>query len=148
MARGYFGIGIYQPKKDVNIGSLWRSAHAFGASFIFTIGRRYHRQPSDTTNATVHVPYLEYQTFDELKANRPFGCQIIGVELDDMSVDLPNYNHPVNAIYLLGSEDNGLPVSVMEQLDGVVHIPWGQWCLNVSVAGSIVIYDRLTKQKR
>ena len=33
----YFGIGIYKPKTQENIGSLWRTAYILGASFIFFI---------------------------------------------------------------------------------------------------------------
>lgn len=40
---GYFGIGIESAKTPANVGGLWRSAHAFGAAFIFTIGARYPR---------------------------------------------------------------------------------------------------------
>ena len=65
--RGYFGIGVYHAKKDVNIGTLWRSAYIFGASFIFTIGRRFPKQASDTVKAFRHIPLFEYQTIEELK---------------------------------------------------------------------------------
>ena len=41
---GYFGIGIYQAKRFENVGVLWRGAYQLGASFIFTIGKRYRRQ--------------------------------------------------------------------------------------------------------
>ncbi|MGA8690286.1 MAG: hypothetical protein WB662_10360 [Methyloceanibacter sp.] len=37
-ARGYFAIGVEGVPKAVNLGNLLRSAHAFGASFAFTIG--------------------------------------------------------------------------------------------------------------
>jgi tRNA G18 (ribose-2'-O)-methylase SpoU len=36
--RGYFAIGVEGISKAVNLGNLLRSAHAFGASFVFTIG--------------------------------------------------------------------------------------------------------------
>jgi tRNA G18 (ribose-2'-O)-methylase SpoU len=36
--RGYFAIGVEGISKPVNLGNLLRSAHAFGASFVFTIG--------------------------------------------------------------------------------------------------------------
>ena len=34
--RGYFGIGVEGISKSFNVGNLFRSAHAFGASFVFT----------------------------------------------------------------------------------------------------------------
>ncbi len=36
--RGYFGIGIEGSSKPMNAGNLFRSANAFGASFVFTLG--------------------------------------------------------------------------------------------------------------
>ena len=35
--RGYFGIGVEGISKTMNVGNLFRTAHAFGASFVFTI---------------------------------------------------------------------------------------------------------------
>jgi hypothetical protein len=37
-SRGYFAIGVEGISKAVNLGNLLRSAHAFGASFVFTLG--------------------------------------------------------------------------------------------------------------
>ena len=37
--RGYFAIGAERISKPMNLGNLLRSAHAFGASFFFTIAR-------------------------------------------------------------------------------------------------------------
>ena len=37
--RGYFGIGVENLSKQMNAGSLFRTAHAFGASFVFTIAQ-------------------------------------------------------------------------------------------------------------
>jgi len=38
ISRGYFGIGVEGISKPMNAGNLFRTAHAFGASFVFTIG--------------------------------------------------------------------------------------------------------------
>ena len=43
--RGYFAIGVEGISKAVNLGNLLRSAHAFGASFVFTIGADDRRPP-------------------------------------------------------------------------------------------------------
>ena len=52
--------------------------------------------------------------------------------------------HPERAVYLLGSETDGLSPEALEHCADVVQIP-GEFSLNVSVAGSIVLYDRLLK---
>lgn len=143
LPRGYFGIGIYHPKTESNMGTLWRSAHNFGADYIFTIGRRYRRQSSDTTKASRHIPLYEYDTFEEFKNNLPKGCQVVFIEQTEGSRDLKNICHPVSACYILGAEDQGIPEELMVGYQ-VVHIDTPM-CLNVAVAGSVVMYDRQCK---
>ncbi len=41
--RGYFAIGVENISKEMNLGNLFRSAHAFGASFVFTVNAAYGR---------------------------------------------------------------------------------------------------------
>ena len=64
--RGFFGIGVWHPKHEINIGGLWRSACCFGAAFVFTVGRRYRNQPSDTLKAVRHIPLVEYVDVEDL----------------------------------------------------------------------------------
>ena len=142
-ARGYFGVVAYQPKHEVNVGTLFRQAFLYEASFVGTVGRRYEKQPSDTPNTPMRVPTFNWKTFDDLKDNLPYGCPLIGVELCEKSVPLNRFWHPPNALYLMGAEDHGLPPKVLEQCHKVVQIPSPkEWSMNVSVAGSIVIWDR------
>lgn len=143
MNRGYFGIGVYHPKTTENIGTLWRSAHNFGADFIFTIGKRYKRQASDTTKADKHIPLYEYDTFEDFKNNLPKGCRIVCVEQAEGASNLKTIAHPEAAAYLLGAEDYGIPEKLMFGCQKVfIDTPM---CLNVAVAGSIVMYDRKNK---
>lgn len=143
MKRGYYGIGIYQCKTSENIGTLWRSAQNFGADFIFTIGRRYKKQASDTTKATRHIPLFEYQSFEDFKNHLPNGCQIVCVEQTEGARNLKDSCHPESCAYLLGAEDYGIPENLMVGYQKVfIDTPM---CLNVAVSGSIVMYDRQTK---
>lgn len=143
MPRGYYGIGIYHPKTTENIGTLWRSAHNFGANYIFTIGKRYRKQASDTTKAERHIPLYEYETMDDFKKNLPKGCQIVFVEQTNGARNLKESCHPETAVYVLGAEDEGIPEDLMVGHQKVfIDTPM---CLNVAVAGSIVMYDRQIK---
>ena len=143
--RGYFGIGVYHPKTTENIGTLWRSAHNFGADFIFTIGKRYKKQACDTTKAERHIPLYEYDTFEDFKNNLPKGCRIVCIEQSEKSRELSISTHPETAVYLLGAEDYGIPEKYMEGNQRVfINTPM---CINVAVAGSIVMYDRQVKTK-
>lgn len=140
----YFGIGIWHPKSECNIGTLFRSAYAFGASFCFVIGRRYKRRSSDTVNVTNQIPLYEYLTLDELKL--PKNCPLVGVELTKEARNLRFFCHPRQAIYLLGAEDHGLSPEVLNKCHLVVQIPDLRCCLNVASMATLVLYDRWSKQ--
>ncbi len=140
----YFEIGVYFPRTSANMGTLWRSAYQLGAAGIFTIGRPYRRQTSDTSNAGWHIPLRHFANFEEFLAVRPVGSVLVGVELDGLA--LAKFKHPDCAIYLLGSEENGLPTKILETCNFVVSIEAVRSAsYNLAVAGSIVMYDRLTK---
>ena len=144
MLRGYFGIGILNGKIIENIGTLWRSANIFGAAFIFTIGSRYKKQASDTMQTWRHIPLYHYETFELFYNQLPYDCQLIGIELDEKSISIDNFIHPQRCIYLLGAEDSGLTNEALNKCHKIIQLP-GNYCLNVSVAGSIVLFDRIQK---
>ena len=143
--RGYFGIGIYGPKMTKNIGTLWRTADIFGADFMFTIVKRYETMRSDKRKSWRHIPLFEYEDFNGFRSSLPKDSRLVGIELDEHSQPLMIYNHPERAVYLLGAEDFGLPEDVIASCDDIIQLP-GDYSLNVSVAGSVVIYDRLLKR--
>jgi tRNA G18 (ribose-2'-O)-methylase SpoU len=145
--RGYFEIGIYHTKTEVNIGTLWRSAYQLGAAGIFTIGRRYAPQASDTPKTPRHIPLRHYADFDDFNNHRPSDAQLVGIEMGTIehpSVTLGSFIHPARAIYLLGAEDHGLSAAVMSQCQHVVELQaYRLGSFNVAVAGSLVMYDRM-----
>ena len=137
----FFGIGIQNGKTPENLGVLWRTAQNMGASFIFTIGNRYAKQACDTHNAVKSMPYFHYETFDDFYNNLPKGARLVGVELTDEAMDLETFHHPRRCVYLLGAEDHGLSKQAIAKSHFLVKFN-SQFSLNVSVAGSIVMYDR------
>jgi len=143
-SRGFFGIGIVNNTDELNIGTLWRSAYILGASFIFTVDRKYQPQGSDVTSAWTRIPLYHYRDIDELKSHLPRAAPLIGVELSDDAVPLASFEHPDRAVYLLGNEQIGLSPRIVSACHALVSLP-GNFSLNVAVAGSIVMYDRVSK---
>jgi tRNA(Leu) C34 or U34 (ribose-2'-O)-methylase TrmL len=139
-----FGIGVYHIKSGINIGTLIRSAYILGASYVFTIGRRYKKQKSEIGYAN-KIPIFHYEDFTSFRASIPENQKLVCIELDERSVDLTSYEHHKRATYLLGAEDHGLNKEILDApYKDMVYIP-GKACLNVSTAGSIVMYDRMAK---
>ncbi|TLU61606.1 RNA methyltransferase [Thalassotalea litorea] len=141
---GFFGIGIVNQKDPENIGTLWRSAYILGAAFIFTVGNKAKKQSSDVVNAWQKIPLFHYPDIDDLIAHLPYDTQLVGVELDESSRDIKHFQHPHRCVYLLGNEQSGLTREVMDKCHRLVKLP-GDYSLNVSVAGSIILYDRCNK---
>ncbi len=139
--RGFFGIGAERISKSLNLGNLMRSAHGFGASFTFTIGATYQASEAwvDTSKGARHVPHYDWAKLDDMVL--PQGCKLVGVELLDDAVDLPSFNHPQRAAYVLGPEMGSLSPALLARCDTIVKIPT-LFCVNVAMAGAIVMYDR------
>lgn len=147
MKKGYFGIGVWEPKFEDNLGMLFRSAHAFGADFVFTIGHRYKRDYVNTSKFERHIPLYHYVDFEDFKSHLPHAAQTVGIELTDEATPLESFAHPKQSVYLLGGEDRTLPPEITSQLDSVCKFNTSL-CTNVAVAGSIVLYDREAKAVR
>lgn len=142
-SRGYFGIGVFRAKTEANIGTLWRGAYQLGADYIFTIGKRYKRQASDTYKTWRHVPLFGYDDIQQI-LDSIYDCQIVGVEMG--GTPLPEFKHPQRCIYLLGAEDHGLPSTILEKCHQVVSIPSIRTdSYNVAQAGTLIMYDRALK---
>ena len=141
---GFFGIGIYCPQHKENIGTLWRSAYQLGATFVFTIGRPYQYQCSDTLATTRRIPLYHYLDYKDFREHLPHDCQVVGIEMG--GIELASFTHPQRCVYLLGAEDNGLPEHIQLQCQHVVSLSAVRtMSFNVAVAGSIVMYDRFSK---
>jgi len=141
--RGYFGLGVERISKPMNVGNLFRSAHAFGASFVFTIDAAYTRTDgarSDTSDSLGHLPFYSFPNLESTVL--PDGCALVGIELTDDAVDLPSFRHPSCAAYVLGPERASLSPELTRRCDHVIKIPT-KFCVNVGIAGAVVMYDRI-----
>ena len=141
--RGYFGIGAEEISKAMNVAALMRTAHAFGASFVFSIGsvRAGHEWGRvDTSDATGSLPYYPFDDPDAVMF--PKGCELVGVEITDEAVPLPSFHHPRRAAYVMGRERGALSPELLSRCDHVVRIP-SRFSINLAIAGAMVMYDRM-----
>lgn len=93
------------------------------------------------------MPVTYYDGWNAFAAATPYGALLVAVEMG--GEPLETFEHPERAIYLLGSEDNGLPDSVVRACHRHVALPAVRTeSYNVAAAGSILMYDRHAKQLR
>lgn len=148
MKRGYFAMGVEGISKPGNVGNLVRSSHSFGASFFFTIDPVVNVKEvsrTDTSEAFDHLPFYNFK--DAAALALPDKCKLVGIEFLEEAVELPSFRHPSRAAYVLGRERGNLSPELLERCDYVIKIPM-QFCVNVGVAGAIVMYDRLVSTGR
>jgi tRNA G18 (ribose-2'-O)-methylase SpoU len=141
-SRGYYGVGVEGISKAMNLGAILRTAHAFGASFAFTIAAHHAARDvrrSDTSKSDVHVPLYEWDGVEALVL--PKGCALVGVELAEDAVALPSFRHPLAAAYVFGREKGSISPALLARCEHVVTIPT-RFCVNVGLAVAITLYDR------
>ena len=141
--RGFFGIGVECVSKSMNVGSLFRSAHAFGAGFVFTVNAQYDKgegRKADTSDTPDHVPFYRFPNVESLIL--PTRCELVGIELVPGASELPSFRHPHQAAYVLGPERGSLSLAMQARCAYTVQIPT-KFCVNVGIAGAIAMYDRV-----
>ena len=141
--KGYFAIGAEGISTPMNLGALMRTANAFGASFVFSVNaedRTKIAYKSDTSRTFKTVPYYQWESIEEIVLPRE--CQMVGVELTETAVELPEFKHPRMAAYVLGPERGSLSPEMQDRCAHIIKIPT-RFCINVSLAGALVMYDRV-----
>lgn len=142
--RGYCGIGLDNPKFDINVGSVLRAAGNYEAAFVAATGRRYKKANTDTMRSYRHIPFINV---DELKLIVPYDCVPVAVDLIEGATPLPDYKHPERAFYIFGAEDATLGYRVTDWCRDTIYIPTNR-CMNLAATVNVVLYDRMAKMSQ
>jgi tRNA G18 (ribose-2'-O)-methylase SpoU len=146
-----FSLAAWEISKEHNVGSLIRTAHAAAAQEVALLGEReWNIEAARTADLYTRVVQLPAE-FGALRAFLEAGrWNLVAVELAEQSTNLFDAEYPGRPCFLLGAEIGGIPLAVLREAELVVQIPqWGLVpCLNLAVAGSIVVYDYLASRYR
>lgn len=145
-ARGVsFEIAIENTLRDFNMGSIIRSANAFGVRQVHVVGRRqWNKRGAMMTDSYLHIRYhasiddfVDYAT----NSSRP----IIAIDNVDGAVGLATAERPRDAIVLFGQEGPGLSKELLDRAQSVVAIEQqgSTRSINVAAAAAIVMYEWL-----
>lgn len=132
-------------KPDFNIGKIFRTADAFGAREILLVNVEFF-SPASAKGSMRHVPAKFFGSFTECHSYlRSIGYEIFVFE-PVKGVDLDRAQLPRKSAFVLGHEEFGLSFDP-DQFEGVRRLRIPQFgkvqSLNVSIAGSIVMYEYL-----
>ncbi|XP_052190879.1 LOW QUALITY PROTEIN: uncharacterized protein LOC127800349 [Diospyros lotus] len=136
-------VVVHNIAKRHNVGTLARSATAFGVSELILVGRRDFNAFGNHGSAS----HLRFRHFHSLSDARLFlkerDCDICGVEITDEAIAVDRHPFKRSTAFLLGNEGIGLSAKECEICDFFVYIPQygcGTASLNVTVAASIVLH--------
>lgn len=135
-------VAIENTERDFNMGTIVRSANAFGVRHLHVVGRRqWNKRGAMATDKYLHVHY--YATvaeFVEAMAGR--GRVIIAVDNIDGSVPLGSATLPRGAVLVFGQEGPGVSPELATTARAIVSIEqFGSTrSLNVGVAAGIAMY--------
>jgi tRNA G18 (ribose-2'-O)-methylase SpoU len=149
---------VFHIAKKHNIGTLIRSACAFGVTEVILCGRK----EMNTFGAQGTVPYLRFVHFSKLAAAKDYlagmGVKVLGVEITPDSLPLqqllptlpqpgrdplPGMPRLHHVAFLLGNEGTGLSSEHLQICDHCVYIPQygrGTASLNVATSAGIVLH--------
>jgi len=141
-----------------NVGSIFRSADAFGVGKIYLCGITpippHEKISKSALGADEYVPW-EYskRTIDTVKRLKKNGVRIIALEQSKRSIDIRTLNHAGIIALVVGNEVKGVGKGILKSCDNIIEIKMHgkKESLNVSVATGIAIYElknRLTAIKR
>lgn len=149
-----------------NVGSILRTSECLGVSKVIATGYTPNLQTRTDGSNLPLLPHIKEklareihrsalgaeqlvdfsyhanvnQLLDELKSN---GYTVVGLEQNNSSISLPDYQPPVKIALLLGEEVHGLTPGLISQCDDLIEIPmFGQKeSYNVAIAAGIALYE-------
>jgi tRNA G18 (ribose-2'-O)-methylase SpoU len=138
-----FHVAIENWQHDMNIGSIVRSANAFGAETVHIIGRRrWNKRGAMVTDRYQHVEY-HADVADFVVWARAEGLPVVAVDNVEGSRPVDQADLPERCVLLFGQEGPGLSAEALDAADLVVEITqYGSTrSINASAAAAVVMYE-------
>ncbi|KAI3825436.1 hypothetical protein L1987_06923 [Smallanthus sonchifolius] len=136
-------VVIHNIAKRHNVGTLARSATAFGISEVILVGRRDFNA-FGSHGSTCHIRFRHFYSLSDARLFlKEKDCDICGVEITDNATAVGSHPFRKSTAFLLGNEGSGLSAKECQVCDYFVYIPQygcGTASLNVTVAASIILH--------
>ena len=135
-------IALENTERDFNMGTIVRSANAFGVRQIYVIGRRqWNKRNAMMTNKYLHITYLA-TTEEFVEKMREESREIIAIDNIPSSVNMAETSLPERAVLVFGQEGPGISEEMAQAADKIVAIEqFGSTrSINVGAAATVAMY--------
>ena len=135
-------IALENTERDFNMGTIVRSANAFGVRQIYVIGRRqWNKRGAMMTDKYLHIMYLA-TTEEFVEKMRTEGRKIIAIDNIEGSVNMSQTSLPKHAVLVFGQEGPGISAELAGAADKIVAIEqFGSTrSINVGAAATVAMY--------
>ncbi|PXA71661.1 TrmH family RNA methyltransferase [Cryobacterium arcticum] len=147
--RNPFHVAIENWQHDMNIGSIVRSANAFGADTVHIVGRkRWNKRGAMVTDRYQHVlHHADVAAFVEWA--RAENLPIIAIDNLPGSVIMETYSFPERCVLLFGQEGPGLSPEAVAAGDALVEISqFGSTrSINASAAAAVTMHSWILQHR-
>ena len=132
-----------------NLGTILRSAGAFGASAVILsddCADVYHpRAVRAAMGAVFRVPTVRvFDAVAAVGALRACGRRVYAAELRDGALPLDEINTASSDVFIIGNEGHGIPVELSAACNGSVYLPIAPEAesLNAAAAAAILLWEQ------
>jgi tRNA G18 (ribose-2'-O)-methylase SpoU len=138
-----FHVAIENWQHDMNIGSIVRSANAFGANTVHIVGRkRWNRRGAMVTDRYQHV--VHHETIEAFAGwARGAGMPSLAIDNVPGCVPIETTALPERCVFLFGQEGPGLTKEAVAASEQVIEITqFGSTrSINASAAAAVTMHD-------
>lgn len=145
-----FHVAIENWQHDMNIGSIVRSANAFGADTVHIIGRkRWNKRGAMVTDRYQHVVHHE-TVADFVTWAHAEQLPILAIDNVPGCVRIETFAIPERCVMLFGQEGPGLSPEAIEAADAVLEISqFGSTrSINASAAAAVAMHSWVMQHVR
>ncbi len=151
-------LALVDIRSNENVGSLFRTADAVGIEKIYLVG--YTPAPIDrfgrpvgaiTKTALGAEKTIQWEKVETVEALLEIlqkdRYQSVAIEQSRKSIDYKKILVRYPIMFILGNEVDGLPESLLEQVETIAEIPMKgrKESLNVAVAGGVALFRMLDR---
>jgi TrmH family RNA methyltransferase len=136
-----------------NLGTILRSAEAFGAAGIFltegTVSPYNSKVLRGSAGSIFRLPFLQINSAELLPLLRAHGVRLLATS-SHQGTPLPRISWTLPLAIFIGNEGAGLSRELTRQMDETLAIPQAEQVesLNAGVAASIVLYEAARAGRR